>query len=268
MPEGDTVWLAALHLNQALAGSVLLGSDFRVPALATADLAGQRVLSVVPRGKHLLFRFEGGLTLHTHFRMDGSWHLYRPGVRWAGGPDHEVRVVLTTESWVAVGYRLPVVELLRTGDEDEVVGHLGPDLLGDDFDQALAVQRLLADPERAIGEALLDQTNLAGIGNLYKAEVLFLSGVWPWSPVGSVPDVAAIVVRAQKLLVANRSRAAQVTTGDLRPGRGTWVYGRAGRPCRRCGTRIRSSEQGAAPYARITYWCPSCQPELRPDCPG
>ena len=265
MPEGDTVWLAAQHLHQALAGSVLLGSDFRVPALATADLAGQLVLSVVPRGKHLLFRFENGLTLHTHFRMEGSWHLYRPGVRWAGGPEHEVRVVLSTESWVAVGYRLPVVELLATSDEAEAVGHLGPDLLADGFDHALAVQRLLAYPGRAIGEALLDQTNLAGIGNLYKAEVLFLSGVSPWCLVGSVPDITAMVVRAQKLLVANRSRAAQVTTGDLRPGRGTWVYGRAGRACRRCGTRIRSAEQGAAPYARITYWCPSCQPEPAPD---
>ena len=260
MPEGDTVWLAAQNLSRALAGEVLVRTDFRVPQLATADLAGRKVIEVVSRGKHLLFRIEPDLTLHTHFRMDGSWHLYRTGRPWAGGPEHEVRIVLATADWVAVGYRLPVVELLARSHEDDAVGHLGPDLLADHFDPDEAVRRLLADPERTIGEALLDQRNLAGIGNVYKAEVLFLSGLSPWRTVGSVPALGDVVARARKLLLANRSRVAQVTTGDLRPGQDKWVYGRAGRPCRRCGSTVREAEQGEPPYARVTWWCPRCQP--------
>ncbi|MDT7545702.1 MAG: endonuclease, partial [Actinomycetota bacterium] len=122
MPEGDTVWLAAQRMRDALAGRVLTTSDFRVPQLATTDLTGRQVLDVVPRGKHLLTRIEGGLTLHTHFRRDGTWHLYRPGDRWRGGPDFQVRVVLANAEWVAVGYRLPVVELLQTTDEPMAVG--------------------------------------------------------------------------------------------------------------------------------------------------
>ena len=148
VPEGDTVWLAGQRLHEALAGDVLVRSDFRVPALATVDLAGRRVLEVVPRGKHLLTRLSDGLTLHTHFRMDGSWHLYRPGDRWTGGPQWQVRAVLETASVQAVGYRLPVVELLATDDEDTVVGHLGPDVLGPDWDAEEAVRRLSADAGR------------------------------------------------------------------------------------------------------------------------
>jgi endonuclease VIII len=134
VPEGDTVWLAAQRLREALAGRVITASDFRVPALATVDLSGVRIEDVVPRGKHLLFRLDDGRTLHTHFRMDGSWHLYRPDVPWRGGPGHSVRVVLCTDEWIAVGYRLPVVDLLATTDEASVVGHLGPDILGPDWD--------------------------------------------------------------------------------------------------------------------------------------
>ena len=260
MPEGDTVHLVARNLRAALAGQVLVHADLRVPALAAVDLSGQTVVDVVARGKHLLTRFDGGSTLHTHLRMEGAWHLHRPGARWSGGPGHEVRVVLATGPWTAVGYRLGVVELLPSTAEHLAVGHLGPDLLADDFDAAEAVRRLLADPDRAVGEAVLDQRNLAGIGNLYKAEVLFLSGVSPWRPVAQVGDIFALVRRARRLLQANAARAAQVTTGDTRPGHTTWVYGRRGKPCRRCGTAIRSADQGAAPAARVTYWCPSCQP--------
>ena len=146
MPEGDTVWLAAQRLREALAGRVITASDFRVPALATVDLAGVRIEDVVPRGKHLLFRLDDGRTLHTHFRMDGSWHLYRPDVPWRGGPGHSVRVVLRTGEWVAVGYRLPVVELLATADEPSVVGHLGPDILGPDWDPEEARRRIATEP--------------------------------------------------------------------------------------------------------------------------
>jgi endonuclease VIII len=259
VPEGDTVWLARRRLHDALAGRALTHSDFRVPQLATADLTGQTVTDVVSRGKHLLTRLDSGLTLHTHFKMDGSWHLYRPGSKWSGGPDWQVRVVLANEDWTAVGYRLPVVELLASADEAQVVGHLGPDLLGPDWNPVEAERRLLSDPSREIGEALLDQRNLAGIGNLYKAETLFLSGVTPWTKVGAVGDLGKIVTRAQRLLSANKDRWQQSTTGDLRRGELHWVFERAGRPCRRCGERIRVAMQGDPPRERLTYWCPRCQ---------
>ena len=263
MPEGDTVWLAGKRLHDALAGDALVRSDFRVPSLATVDLAGQTVLEVVPRGKHLLTRLSGGLTLHTHFRMDGSWHLYRPGDRWSGGPEWQVRAVLETASWQAVGYRLPVVELLATSDEDAAVGHLGPDVLGPDWSADEAVRRLLAEPDAEVGMALLDQRNLAGLGNLYRCEVLFLQGLTPWVRVADVPDLPALVDKGRRLLLANRDRWEQSTTGSLRYGEMHWVFERSGKPCRRCGTRIATAEQGAAaaPYsaARLTYWCPRCQ---------
>jgi endonuclease-8 len=258
MPEGDTVWLAAQRMDHALAGQVLTLTDFRVPALATADLRGQTVLAVVPRGKHLLTRMSGGLTLHTHFRMDGTWHLYAPDDRWAGGPDFQVRVVLATASTVAVGYRLPVVELVPTSAEAQVVGHLGPDVLDDAFDAAEAVRRLQQDPAREIGMALLDQRNLAGIGNLYRTEVLFLQGITPWTPVRDV-DLDRVVARSVRLMRANRARWEQSTTGNLRPGMDHWVFERAGKPCRRCGQRVLRAEQGEAPRARVTYWCGHCQ---------
>ena len=259
MPEGDTVWLAAQRLHAALAEKVLVRSDFRVPQLATTDLSGRQVLEVVPRGKHLLTRVEGGLTLHTHFRMDGSWHLYRPGDRWTGGPAWQVRAVLENAEWQAVGYRLPVIALLETTDEDRVVGHLGPDVLAEDWDGDEAVRRLRDDPVAEIGMALLDQRNLAGIGNLYRTEVLFLRGLTPWTAVGDVPDLPGLVEKGRRLMMANRGHWEQSTTGSLRRGEVHWVFERAGQPCRRCGTRIVIAEQGDAPYARLSYWCPRCQ---------
>ena len=270
MPEGDTVWLAAQRLHGALAGSTLVRSDFRVPQLATVDLSGQVVQEVVPRGKHLLFRLSGGSTLHTHFRMDGSWHLYRPGDRWTGGPQWQVRAVLSTAEWQAVGYRLPVVELLPTSAEGDVVGHLGPDVLDEGFDADEALRRLSADPAREVGMALLDQRVLAGLGNLYRTEALFLQGLTPWVRVGDVADLPALVERGRRLMVANRGRWEQSTTGSLRSGELHWVFERAGRPCRRCGTRVLSAEQGDAPYARLSYWCPHCQrgPAPAPSRPG
>ncbi|MEP6651318.1 MAG: DNA-formamidopyrimidine glycosylase family protein, partial [Lapillicoccus sp.] len=250
MPEGDTVWLAGRRLDDALAGHVLTTSDFRVPQLATADLTGRTVTEVVSRGKHLLTRVDDDLTLHTHFRMDGSWHLYRPGARWHGGPDWQVRVHLATADWHAVGYRLPVVDLLPRAREDDAVGHLGPDLLGLGWDPAEAVRRLAVAPDRELGQALLDQRNLAGIGNLYKSEVCYLEGISPWTRVGDV-DLAAVVERAHRLLQLNKDHAAQVTTGVPRRGRDLWVFERQGRPCLRCRTPVASAEQGTAPYQRI-----------------
>ena len=258
MPEGDTVWLVAHNLDLALASDVLTRTDFRVPSLATTDLAGRAVIEVVARGKHLLMRVEGGLSVHSHLRMDGAWHLHRPGARWTGGPDHEVRVVLSTSAWDAIGYRLPVLELVGTAHEDAVVGQLGPDLLDPGFDAAEAVRRLLAWPDREIGQALLDQGDLAGIGNLYKAETLFLERTSPWTRVGDVEDLPRLVERARRLLDANKAHASQATTGDPRAPH--WVYGRGGRPCLRCGGRVAAASQGDPPYDRVTCWCPTCQP--------
>jgi formamidopyrimidine-DNA glycosylase len=269
MPEGDTVWLSAKRMHAALAGRPLTACDLRVPRLATVDLVGRTVREVASRGKHMLIRVEGGWTLHTHFKMEGSWRIFRSGQRWAGGPDHQIRAVLGNEQWTAVGYRLAVVELLRTTAEDEAVGHLGPDVLGADWDADEAVRRLARAPERTIGEALLDQRNLAGIGNLYKAELLFLRGVHPWTPVDQVEDLRALVELGRRLLVANKDRWDQVTTGDLRRGRQHYVYGRRGEPCRRCGAPIARAQQGQDSLdERVTYWCPRCQPAPAEGTPG
>jgi endonuclease VIII len=258
MPEGDVVWRAARQLDDALAGRVLTRTDFRVPRFATVNLTGRTVIETVSRGKHLLTRVAGGSTIHTHLRMDGSWRI-----RAANGyppRDHRVRLVLANDAWQAVGYLLGVVEILPTTREDRAVGHLGPDLLGPDWDAAEAARRIGADPARPVGEALLDQRNLAGIGNLYKAEVLFLRGISPWQPAGQVAELESLVTLAQQLLEQNKDRIGQITTGSTRRGQETWVYGRAGRPCRRCGTTVRRADQGAAPEQRITFWCPACQP--------
>ena len=263
MPEGDTVYLAAKRLHDALADRVVTTSDFRVPKLATVDLTGQRVLEVISRGKHFLTRLDAELTLHTHLRMEGSWRLFRTGTPWSGGPQHEVRVVLGNDEWQAVGYRMPVVELLRTRDENTVVGHLGPDLLGPDWDADEALRRLHERPDREIGPALLDQRNLAGIGNLYKSETLFLSGINPWTHVEDIADLAAVVRRAHRLMVANKDHVHQSTTGSTFRGQENWVFERAGKPCRRCGSRIRratQAEPGLETQERITYWCAYCQP--------
>ncbi|MEU4659327.1 DNA-formamidopyrimidine glycosylase family protein [Streptomyces sp. NPDC023723] len=259
MPEGDTVWQATKRLHHALAGKVLTRTDFRVPQYATVDLTGRTVLDVTPRGKHLLTRIEGGLTLHSHLRMDGAWKVFAPGRRWTGGPAHQIRVVLGTDDRTAVGYRLPVLELLRTADEDRAVGHLGPDLLSPDWNPDQALANVLADPARPLGEALLDQRNLAGLGNVYKSELCFLLGVTPWLPTGDLPTdrATALPVLAARLLEANRDRPVRNTTGRRNPG--LFVYGRAPRPCLRCGTSIRVADQGDGSRDRPTYWCPTCQ---------
>jgi endonuclease VIII len=266
MPEGNTVWLTARVLRAALAGEVLARAELRVPAHATVDLSKRRVVDVIPRAKHLLVRLEGDLTLHTHLRMDGAWRVY-PASRPVPEARDDVRVVLGTAERTAVGYRVHDIAVVPTADEDSLVGHLGPDLLGPDWDAAEAVRRLATEPRRAIGEAVLDQRNLAGAGNVYKAEVCFLAGVSPWTAVGDVPDLDKFVDLLHRVLSANRERYSHVTTGDPRPGRQLWVFERSRRPCRRCGTAIRSGWQGEPPYQRLSYWCPNCQPGPAPQ-PG
>jgi len=260
VPEGDTVFLTGRRLDEALAGRRLVRADLRHPRLATADLAGRDVLGVATVGKHILTRFSGDLTLRSHLRMDGSWHLYRPGERWRR-PGHQVRAVLEVPDRLAVGFALHDLELAPTAEEPRLVGHLGPDLLGGwtAEDEAEAIARLAADPEREIGLALLDQRVLAGVGNVYKSEVCFLLGVSPWAPVAGV-DPAAAVRLSRKLLLANAHRPHRTTTGDSGRGRELWVYERAGRPCRRCGTRVRVAGQGPGVQERTSYWCPRCQP--------
>jgi len=251
------VWRTARELDQALTGRVLKRSDFRVPRFATADLTGQVVTRTVSRGKHLLTRLDGGLTVHTHLRMDGSWRI-RPASDYLPR-DHRIRLVLGNDEQQALGYLLGVVEIVPTKHEQRVVGHLGPDLLGPDWDPAEAVRRLRADPARPVGEALLDQRNLAGVGNLFLTEVLFLRGVSPWRSVGQVEDLDALVELGRRLLDANKTRIDQVTTGDTARGKQTWAYRRAGQPCRRCGTRIMRGEQGVTGEERVRFWCPACQ---------
>lgn len=265
MPEGDTVWNTARVLERALAGDVLTGSDFRVPQLATIRLADWTVANSGSRGKHLLLRLtkrgETPRTLHSHLRMDGAWRAYAPGERWSGRPAHLIRVVVRTARSVAVGYHLHELALIPTADEETLVGHLGPDLLGPDWDPAEAVRRISAHPDAPIGEALLDQRNLAGIGNLYKAETLFLRGIWPWTPVAKISNLTGVVELAQKLVASNRGRWTQTTTGSLRRGTTSYVYGRRAQPCRRCGTAIEKAQADATQQEdRITYWCPRCQP--------
>jgi endonuclease VIII len=254
MPEGDVVWHTARRLDEALAGRTLTRSDFRVPRLATVDLTGDVVTGTATHGKHLLTRTRNGLTVHTHLRMEGNWRIRPAAERMRDS--HRIRLVLANDKWQAVGYELGVVELIRTSQESRVIGRLGPDLLGAGWDAAEAVRRLAAEPDRPIGEALLDQRNLAGIGNVYKCETLFLRGVNPSQPAGTVPDLAGLVDLAQRLLETNKSHFGHITTGSARRGEENWVYGRRGRPCRRCGTPIRSEGR----QDRVTYWCPSCQP--------
>ena len=251
------MWRTARRLHEALARRVLTRCDVRVPRFATANLTGQTVTEAISRGKHLLIRTDAGVTVHTHLRMDGSWRV-RPASERVPG-NHRVRLILGNDTWQAVGYLLGIVEILPTTAEPAAVGHLGPDLLGPDWDPAEAERRLRADPARPVGEALLDQRNLAGVGNVFCTEMLFLRGLSPWRPVGEVADLRALVDLGHRLLDANKERGPIVTTGSARRGEQTWVYGRAGQPCRRCGTTIERAEQGGLGEERVRFWCRRCQ---------
>jgi endonuclease-8 len=259
VPEGDTVFRAARLLDRSLSGRVLTRSDFRVPQHATADLSGSTVTRTLSRGKHILTRTDSGFTVHTHLKMEGAWRVYRRGDRWTR-PASQVRLLLEAGDVSAVGFSLGIVELIETVDEAAVVGHLGPDLLGPDWDEAEALRRLCADPDRELMAALLDQRNLAGIGNMFAAELCFTSGVHPATSVGDVTDLSRLVRRAKLMLELNSERAIQSTTGNLRPRERMWVYRRDKSPCRRCGTPIMVAMRGDPGRERAAYWCPTCQP--------
>lgn len=248
MPEGDTVFHTAVVLATALSGKMLTRCDIRVPRYAGVDLTGHRVDEVVSRGKHLFIRV-GPASIHSHLKMDGSWRVGRRSI------DHRTRIILEAESVRAVGIDLGTLEILDRRREDQAVAHLGPDLLGEDWDPATAAANLIAEPQRPLASALLDQTVLAGIGNVYCNELCFVTGRLPTTPVGELADPGRLVSRAREMLWANRLRWARCTTGDTRPGRQLWVYGRAGLPCRRCGTGLESDRAGE----RIRFWCSSCQ---------
>lgn len=279
MPEGDTVLRTARRLDAALAGRVLRAADLRWPTLAGADLSGQVVLEVVARGKHLLARTDAGATLHSHLRMDGSWHVQRtpppagaaPGraPRLRGGSAEGVRAVLVTDDWTAVGHRLGMLDLVPTTEEGGLVGHLGPDLLADDWGTgggSAAVAALVADADREVGAALLDQRLVAGIGTFWMSETLFLRGVSPWAAVRDVPDVAGLLARTRRMMraAADAREPVQTTTGDTRPGRNRYVHARSGLPCLRCGATVRVAPLGSGPTARSAFSCPVCQPGPRP----
>ena len=257
MPEGDTVYRTAVNLDAALAGGELIRCDIRVPVFATVDLTGDVVEGVVSRGKHLLIRI-GEHSIHSHLKMEGSWHVYRHGTNWRR-PEWQARAILATADWVAVGFQLGTLDVVARKDEASVVGYLGPDLLGPDWNADEALLRLTASPARAVGLALLDQRVMAGLGNVYRNELCFLSGILPTRPVGEIENPAKLVALAHRLIDANKDRVERTTTGTLR-GDTDWVYRREGKPCLRCGTRVERGELGeTALQLRDIYWCPQCQ---------
>lgn len=276
MPEGDSVWRTAHRLDEALSGRRLLDADLRWPGISTARLAGLTVTETVPRGKHILTRLDSGWTLHSHLRMDGSWVIRqtRPGQRIGqrvSGRRPEsmgsgfVRAALLGEEYTAIGVDLGMLDLVRTRDEHTLVGHLGPDLLDPGFDADRAVANL-ASAEGSIGAALLDQTNLAGIGTIWASETLFTERVRPWLPAAELPNSAleAIVERARRFLTASIRHATPSSTGFTQPGRNTYVHGRSGRPCRRCGGTVRVATIGPPLRERPMFYCPGCQGGLGP----
>lgn len=260
MPEGDVLRRTAARLDQALAGRVLTRAELRWPSVADVDLVGRTVLVTAPYGKHLLTRFDDGRTLHTHLRMDGRWSVERTGSAQASGRRTDVRVLLGNAVWTAVGHELGMVDVVATRDEHTLVGHLGPDVLADDFPTSglpEALRRWALTGATPVCEVLLDQRVAAGIGTIYLAESLFALGTWPWTPADRV-DAARLLGVARTLM--QRSVAAELpgSTGDL--GRTTRrVHGRARQPCLRCGTPIRVGEARRPPMTRPVFYCPRCQ---------
>jgi endonuclease-8 len=272
MPEGDTIFRAARTLHRLLAGEAVIRFESAFPALTRVDqdhrITGRSIESVRSRGKHLLMTFSGGLILRTHMRMNGTWHVYPPGARWKLAR-RDMRIIVTTNDVVAVAFNVPVAEFLTARElaRNRPLAALGPDLLESSFDRQEALRRIRARGEQSIGDVLLDQRAIAGIGNVFKSEVLFLAGVPPFAATGALDhaalerllDIAREQLRTNVLAPSQTLSAAigRRTTRSLNPHEKLWVYGRNGRPCRRCGTSIAS--RSAGPDARLTFWCPTCQ---------
>jgi endonuclease-8 len=293
MPEGDAVRRTANRLHAALAGRELVRAEMRWPDLGGVDLAGRTVVEVDAYGKHLLLRIAGtsdpepspavrapsrpgrrvptvadtALTWHTHLRMDGSFACYRTGSRrWPPVADQAVRAVLANAEWTAVGYWLGMMDLVPTGAEQALIGHLGPDLMAEEFPSvglAQALERFARRPDRPIGAALMDQTNVAGIGTIYMSESLYATGTSPWRPAAE-SDLPAILAVARRQLLAAVTQPFPNTTGDMRKGQTHYVHARVGRPCRRCGTTVRVAPVGDPARERPAFYCPTCQPGRAP----
>ena len=276
MPEGDTIFRAARTLHRALAGKRVVRFESMFPALTRvhddSPLTQQSVERVSAAGKHLLMRFSGGMVLRTHMRMNGSWHIYRPGEAWQR-PRRDMRIVVATDDFVAVGFNIPVAEFIdgRRLERHDELRRLGPDLLGETFDESEALERLRQRAREPIADVLLNQRVIAGIGNVYKSEVLFTCRIDPFARVETLDDEAlkCLIAAGRRFLLANvhtplapmtTYTGFRRTTGRDNPRERLWVYGRVGLPCRRCGTKISLKKHG--PAARLTYWCPSCQRPL------
>jgi endonuclease-8 len=283
MPEGDTIHRTAETLQRAIAGQVVTRFESVLPTLNRVDtdapLRGRTIERVEARGKHVLIWFSGDLGLRTHMRMNGSWHIYRPGERWQR-PHRDMRIVIETGTFHAVAFTVPVAEFVTADSllQNQVMRDLGPDPLSADFEPEAAIERLEARADVEVADALLDQTAISGIGNVFKSEVLFGARVNPFLKVSQLTRdrLATIVDVATRFMRANvvsgvasgfsrtgvvsgfsRTRTMRRTTGRADPSARLWVYGRGGQPCRRCGTPISRRKQG--PFARSTYWCPRCQ---------
>ncbi len=283
MPEGDAVLRTARRLHLALAGRPLVRTELRWPDLGEADLAGREVIEVVSYGKQILTRIAAAepagripriptvppepLTVRSHLRMEGRWYVHaRDAEPWPPRNRVSVRAVLGGAVWTAVGTWLGMLDLVPTAAESTLIGHLGPDIMADDFDPGVAgeaAKRLAVDPQRQVGAALLDQTTVAGIGTIYMAEALFAQRVSPWTLIGEV-DVTALLATARRQLLRGVTQASPITTGNPRRGLDTWVHGRSGRPCQRCGTVVRVAPIGPPLEERPAFYCPTCQPGPTP----
>jgi endonuclease-8 len=275
LPEGDTIFRAARTLHRALAGRTVTAFESVYPRLTRVDhdapLAGRIIEAVASRGKHLLMTFSGDLVLHTHMRMHGSWHIYKPGERWRA-PRHEMRLAISTDQYIAIGFSVPVAEFLTPAElaRHEQIQSLGPDLADPHFDREIVRQRMRTHGDDPIEDVLLNQRVLSGVGNVLKSEVLFVARVNPFMPVHDLDDatldrVIDVALRLMRMNVVESTAmrvSGRQTTGSLDPGAKLFVYGRARQPCRTCGTSVAVAKRGVD--ARLTYWCPRCQAVVTP----
>lgn len=264
MPEGDTVWRTARRLHAALAGQPALLVDIRWGEVREEPIQGSVVEEVLPRGKHLLHRFDSGWTLHTHLRMEGSWRVEAADAPEAarGLRRRDLRVAVGGPGWTTLGLSLGEVDLVPTAEERHLVGHLGPDVLGPDWSPDEVAARLVRSPEGIpIAAALLDQRILAGVGTFWASEALFVRRLHPWRAACdlSPEESDALVTSIHELMVRGREHAVQSATGVLRADRRSWVHGRSGRPCRRCGETVRVAPLGLGARERVFFSCPRCQ---------